>query len=74
MLKENKWRYEEMCFAEIDLSPLKQGQPARTFVCEKEDENKRSGWAITIYKGKKDPSKYYVKVEMAFKNEEGGES
>lgn len=70
-----KWKYEQMAFGEIDLKPLlKEGKPAKTFIYEEFDENKKSGWAITIYKGKKDPSKYYVKVEMAFKNEEGGES
>lgn len=61
----SKWDYEELAFQEIDLSGLKTEGKAKTFKYANED--KKSGYAITIFKGKKDPKKYYVKVEFARK-------
>ena len=62
--KENKWEYEELTFQEIDLEPLKKGEPARSFRYASED--KKSGFVVSIFKSKKN-KKYYVKVELARK-------
>ena len=63
-MSENKWDYEEICFTEIDLEPLRQGKPAKSFKYASDD--KKSEFVISIFKSKKN-GKYYAKVELAKK-------